>query len=172
MARRWRRSSSHTIAGQIALACIFSACSHRPSPSPTSALPEPKSWTAAQDHAQMMEQLGITTLRPGPSGNEQDPNHANYDEAKANPFPNLPDPLTLNSGAKVTDARTWRRRRAEIVEDFEREVIGRVPKNAPKVIWSITETDTGAVAGRRVVGRQLVGHLDNSSYPLIGVDIA
>ena len=71
-------------------------------------LPEPKNWTAAQDHQQMMEQLGIKALRPGPSGNEQDPNHANYDETKANPFPDLPDVLTLKSGAKVTDARSWR----------------------------------------------------------------
>ena len=57
-------------------------------------LPEPKNWTAAQDHQQMMDQLGITSLRPGPSGNEQAPNHANYEEALANPFPDLPeDPL-------------------------------------------------------------------------------
>ena len=42
------------------------------------------------DHAHMMEQLGITALRPGPSGNESAPNAANYDEAKANPYPNIP----------------------------------------------------------------------------------
>ena len=47
-------------------------------------------WTAAQDHQNMMEQLGIKALRPGPSGNENAPNHANYDEAKANPFPTSP----------------------------------------------------------------------------------
>jgi hypothetical protein len=133
---------------------------------------EPKTWTAAQDHAQMMEQLGIQTLRPGPSGNEQDANHANYDEAKANPFPDLPDVLTLNSGARVTDPRTWRQRRAEIVEDFEREVVGRVPKNVPKVTWSVTATDTGTVAGRRVIGKQLVGHVDNSRSPSIDVNVA
>ena len=47
-------------------------------------------------------QLGIKALRPGPSGNESAPNHANYDEATANPYPNLPDPLTLKNGKKVT----------------------------------------------------------------------
>jgi len=36
--------------------------------------------TAADDHRNMMEQLGIKALRPGPSGNESAPNHANYDE--------------------------------------------------------------------------------------------
>ena len=54
-----------------------------------------------------MAQLGITALRPGPSGNEQAPNHANYDEATANPYPNLPDPLTLKNGKKVTSADMW-----------------------------------------------------------------
>ncbi len=69
--------------------------------------PEPKTWTAAEDHQNMMEQLGITSLRPGPSGNEQAPNHANYDEATANPFPNLPPVLALKNGAKVTTADAW-----------------------------------------------------------------
>jgi hypothetical protein len=44
-------------------------------------------FTVLQDHQNMMQQLGITKLRPGPSGNEQAPNHANYDEALANPYP-------------------------------------------------------------------------------------
>src|SRR5690348_15939659 len=52
--------------------------------------PAPLNWTAQQDHQNMMDQLGIKALRPGPSGNEQAPNHANYDEATANPYPDLP----------------------------------------------------------------------------------
>src|SRR5215831_20179279 len=60
-------------------------------------MPMPKTWTAAEDHQNMMEQLGITKLRPGPSGNEKDANHANYDEATANPYPDLPDVLTLKN---------------------------------------------------------------------------
>jgi lysophospholipase L1-like esterase len=135
------------------------------------ASPEPKNWTAAEDHRQMMEQLGITTLRPGPSGNEQDPNHANYDETKANPFPTLPAVLTLANGRKVVTAQQWTRRRAEIVEDFEREVLGRVPKTIPKIEWSVTATDTGTLGGRHVIARQLTGHVDNSSAPSINVDI-
>ena len=63
---------------------------------------EPKNWTTAEDHQNMMNQLGIKALRPGPSGKETDPNHANYDEATANPFPNLPEVLTLKNGKKVT----------------------------------------------------------------------
>src|ERR1700752_3272717 len=100
-----------------------------------------KNWTAADDHQNMMDQLGIKALRPGPSGNETAPNHANYDESKANPFPNLPDALTLKNGKKVTTAEMWwNQRRPEIAEDFERAVLGRVPKDVPKVMWTVTNT--------------------------------
>lgn len=50
----------------------------------------------------MMRQLGVRALRPGPSGNESAPNHANYDAALANPYPELPDALTVKNGRKVT----------------------------------------------------------------------
>jgi hypothetical protein len=130
-----------------------------------------KSWTTQQDHQDMMRQLGIRALRPGPSGNPQAPNSANYDEAKANPFPNLPEILTLANGRKVTTRALWLRRRAEIVELFEREVYGRVPRDVPNVTWTVTATDTATIGGRRVVGRQLVGRADNSAYPLIAVEM-
>lgn len=132
----------------------------------------PMNWTAEQDHQNMMDQLGIRALRPGPSGNENAPNHANYDEAKANPFPDLPDVLTLASGRKVTTAEMWNReRRPEIIEDFEREVLGRVPKNAPKITWTITSTEETTVGPYPVVSKKLTGHADNSAYPLIDVNI-
>src|SRR5215510_8579176 len=46
-----------------------------------------------EDHADMMRQLGITSLRPGPNGRAAagEPNAANYDPAKADPFPDWPD---------------------------------------------------------------------------------
>jgi len=120
----------------------------------------------------MMDQLGIKALRPGPSGNESAPNHANYDDEKANPYPNLPDVLTLKNGKKVTTAAMWwNERRPEIVEDFEREVLGRVPKNVPKVRWEVTKTVEATVSDFPVIGKQLLGHVDNSSYPDIKVDI-
>jgi hypothetical protein len=90
----------------------------------------PMNWTAEQDHQNMMDQLGIQALRPGPNGNENAPNHANYDESKANPFPDLPDALVLKSGQKVTSAaQWWHQRRPEIVEAFEHEVLGRCAQN-------------------------------------------
>jgi (4-O-methyl)-D-glucuronate---lignin esterase len=134
--------------------------------------PPPKDWTAAEDHQNMMEQLGIKALRTGPSGNEAAPNHANYDESKANPFPDLPDPLTLKNGRKVTTAEMWRNeRRPEIVEDFEREVYGRIPGKVPRVTWTVAKTVNATIGSHPVIGKQLVGHVDNSSDPQISVDI-
>lgn len=120
----------------------------------------------------MLEQLGIRALRPGPSGDETAPNHANYDEAKANPWPVLPDALTTKRGRRVSSAEEWWQiRRPEIVEDFEREVVGRVPAHTPPVSWSVAERRRWVLGGRGVVGRQLVGHVDNASFPDISVEI-
>jgi hypothetical protein len=135
---------------------------------------EPLSWTTQQDHQNMKDQLGIKTLRPGPSGRAAagEPNAANYDPAKANPYPDLPDPLTLKNGKRVTTADVWwKQRRPEIVEDFEREVIGRVPARVPAVTWELKQTVQTSIAGVPVVAKQLVGHVDNSSYPALSVDI-
>lgn len=127
-----------------------------------------------EDHADMMAQLGIQKLRPGYSGSTAPgtPNQANYDPEKANPFPDYPELLTLKSGQKVTTADMWRKqRRQEIAEDFEREVVGRVPKNVPKVIWEVARTVNTKVGELPVIAKQLIGRVDNSAFPEISVEI-
>ena len=47
---------------------------------------QPAALTADEDRQKMMDQLGITALRPGASGDEKAPDHANYDESQANPL--------------------------------------------------------------------------------------
>jgi hypothetical protein len=134
--------------------------------------PPPVTFTADQGHQNMMDQLGIKALRQGPSGDEKAPNHANYDESKANPFPDLPDPLTLNNGEKVTTASMWwDKRRPEVVEMFEKEVYGRVPKNLPKVTWTVSAVDHEFIGFSPVIAKDLVGEVDNSSCPSIKVKI-
>ncbi len=125
------------------------------------------------DHQQMMDQLGIKELRRGRDGNNKDsPFYANYDESKANPFPVLPDPLVLNNGKPVKTAKDWwDKRRPEIVELFDREVYGRVPKNVPKVNWEVISTTEGENGGVPIVTKMLKGHVDNSADPAIKVDI-
>ena len=67
----------------------------------------PVQLTAQQDHQRLMDLLHITSLRSGRNGtNPQAANYANYDESKANPYPNLPDPLRLKRGKQVKNAKT------------------------------------------------------------------
>jgi hypothetical protein len=138
----------------------------------TSKYPPPVTFTGNQDHQNMMEQVGVKKLRPGPASDASAPNHANYDESIANPYPKLPDVLTTKDGKKVSSADIWwKERRPEIKEDMEREVYGRLPKNIPSVTWTVKITDREFVARTPVIARQLVGHVDNSEFPLIDVNI-
>ena len=101
--------------------------------------PEQQAKTQA-DHRQLLETLKISSLRPGANGNPNAPDAANSDESKVGSY-TLPDPLVFKDGKKVTSAAEWnRRRRAELFEEFDREVYGRVPKVTPKVTWEVTET--------------------------------
>lgn len=127
---------------------------------------------AEQDHRRLMDLLHIESLRPGRNGSNKGTNLANYDEAKANPYPTLPDPLTLKNGKKVTSAKIWwKQRRPEIVEDFDREILGRVPKKTPKVRWEVTDTIHTNMNGIEVVTKKLLGHVDNSADTNISVNI-
>src|SRR5712692_11973218 len=133
----------------------------------------PAALTAQEDRQRMMDLLQIASLRQGANGNNpQAPNYANYDESKANPYPGLPDPLVLKNGKKVTLAKEWwNQRRPEIVEEFDREIYGRVPKTMPKVTWEVASTATEMNGDVPVVVKQLVGHVDNSAYPQVTVDM-
>ena len=144
----------------------------RPAMQPTPEMLERQKLTEA-DHQRLMDLLHMTSIRRGRDGNNKEsPFYANYDEAKANPFPKLPDPLLLKNGKPVkTAADWWKKRRPEIVEDFDREIYGRVPKIVPKVTWEVTKTTDETVGEVAVITKQLVGHVDNSAYPQITVDI-
>src|SRR5579863_8808698 len=123
---------------------------------------------AFDDHQNMMDQLGVKTLRHGP-----DPkNQTTFDETIANPFKDsMPEALTMKDGTKVTRADQWPARRAEILEDFEREVYGRIPQNVPKVTWEVTDTTPGTNGGIATVTKTLIGHVDNSGDTNITVNI-
>ncbi len=138
----------------------------------TNAAP-PVELTAEQDHKRLMDLLGIESIRPGADPrNPQAPNAVNYDETKANPYSSLPDPLLSKDGRRVTDARTWwEKRRGEIVEDFDREIYGRVPAVTPRVSWEVTGATPERVGGVPVVTKSVRGRVDDSSYPAIRVEI-
>jgi hypothetical protein len=141
-------------------------------PQTTSGLPPVVHLTAEQDHQRMLDLLHITSLRRGPDGDPKSPNAANSDESKATTYASLPDPLVLTNGKPVKTARDWwEKRRPEIVEDFDKEIFGRVPKNAPKVDWEVISTTNEKNGDVPVISKKLVGHVDNASYPPVTVDI-
>ena len=127
----------------------------------------PVQMTREEDHARTMKLLGLTALPRGATSASVD----TYDESKANPHPALPDPLVMKNGKKVTTAAMWRARRVEILEDFEREVYGRRPKTTPKVTWEVRTTTSAVNGDVPILTKELVGHVDNSAYPQITVDI-
>ncbi|MFN8353580.1 MAG: acetylxylan esterase [Spirosomataceae bacterium] len=123
------------------------------------------------DHQNMMQQLGLTSLRPGPSGNPQAPNAANRDENKVPPY-TLPDPLVLKNGKKIKTAQEWtEKRRPEMMEDFERELYGRLPQHIPTVTWKVIASKDTMVGNLPIKEKILRGIVDNSSYSAIKVEI-
>jgi hypothetical protein len=168
----------HTVGGLVAhLALAIAAlvvfakrdCSFgddiKPNAAAAAKVPSQESY---DDHQNMMDQLGIKMLRPGANSKDQ----AIYDETTANRYKeSLPDVLTMNDGTKVMQASQWPKRRAEILEDFAREVYGRIPNNVPKVAWEVTATTEAKSGDTPTVSKTLVGHVDNSANPQITVNI-
>ncbi|HXR39720.1 MAG TPA: hypothetical protein VN776_11530, partial [Terracidiphilus sp.] len=139
---------------------------------PGTSLPAPVHLTAEQDHQRLMDLLGIRELRNPEDSDAKSPNAANYDEAKANVYPNLPDPLVAKNGQRVTTAEAWwSERRPQIVEDYDREILGRPPANLPRVTWEVVSTTPETIGDVPVITKRLAGHVDNSSYPQIAVNI-
>jgi (4-O-methyl)-D-glucuronate---lignin esterase len=175
-------NSRHPMCGLVLLLTGTVVCAAGPSATPTptqtptqqqptATFEAPVQLTAEQDHQRLLDLLHIKELRRGPDGDPTSPRAANFDESKVKPY-KLPDPLVLKSGQPVRTAQAWwQKRRPELLELFDKEVYGRVPSDAPKVIWQVTRTQRESVEGVPVITKDIVGHLDNGAYPLINVDI-
>lgn len=125
------------------------------------------------DHNNMLMQLGIerSQLRRGPSGNPKDANAANSSEEKVNKY-TLPEVLVMKNGEKVKTTQEWlEKRRPEIVEDFESEIYGRLPKNIPSVTWKVVSVKDTMIGNQAIKEKILKGIVDNSAYPAIKVEI-
>ncbi|EMI15593.1 acetyl xylan esterase [Rhodopirellula maiorica SM1] len=92
---------------------------------------EPAAWTA---NPELVKKL--SAKRP-----------FNYDEAKV-PDYELPDPLRMTDGTKVSSASQWMtKRRPELLEQFRELVYGRRPDTAYQVSFETTETIEDAFDG-------------------------
>lgn len=133
---------------------------------------KPVNFTTEQDFQNMLDQLGIKSVRRGFDADQSSPYAANYDESKANPYPEIPELMKTDKGRNVKTAKDWWNvRRPEIKEGFESEIYGRVPKNVPSVTWTVECEETEWVGMIPAKAKKLVGHVDNSACPEINVDI-
>lgn len=148
---------------------------HRRAPGyPDVASGEPVHLTSEQDRERMLRLLGIkdSEMRPLSSTDATAPNAANYDEAKADVYPRLPDPLLLNDGQRVTTAAAWwTKRRPEILAEFDREILGYTPGHLLDVTWTVVKSTPEHSDGMDLVTKHIVGHVDNSIDPKIPVRI-
>jgi hypothetical protein len=118
-----------------------------------------------------MKLAGVNQLRPPMNATRPDlPNYTNYDEKKANPWP-IPDLLAFKNGKSVKTRADWLKRRAEIKALFDEDVYGKYPAHIPGVTWHLDGTENLTVEGIPVIAKHLTGHVDNSSYPAISIDI-
>jgi hypothetical protein len=130
--------------------------------------------TAADDRERLLRLLGIqdSQMRRPPASDAHTANAANYDEAKANLYPDLPDPLQMKNGKRISSENEWwSQRRPEIVADFEREILGRAPADLPSVRWELISSTSEKYGGIDAVTKRLVGHVDNSRAPQIPVTV-
>jgi len=116
--------------------------------------------------------LGIAAMQPPATAYDiGKPGNANYDEAKANLFPKLPPLLVFDDGRKVKTAADWAKRRKEIEDLFAEDVYGKYPAHIPAVSWKVDSVEEMTVAGVPAIVKHVTGHVDNSEYPAIAVDI-
>ena len=136
---------------------------------------QPNPQIGAQSEEERLRELhllGLAATRPGVQNRDPSaPNAANYDEAKANPYP-LPDPLAEPNGHRLANAADWWKvRRPEIVAAADEDLYGRQPAQTPSVHWTVTQLTHETRFGVPVVVKALDGRLDNSADPAIEVVI-
>lgn len=127
--------------------CLWFLASARaqPAPAPAATPPPPLKDAAGR------------TLRRAPTGHI-----TNYYEEKAGTYV-LPDPLVLADGRPVPDADTWfRQRRPELLRQYQREIYGRVPANAPQVSFKVAAKGVPAFDGT-AVRQRIVAHFTNGT---------
>ena len=91
-----------------------------------------------------------TTYIIGTGGLPAQAQEANYDEAKV-PAYELPDPLVMLDGTRVTTSAAWtNHRRGEVLSLFETHVYGRSPSRPENLRFEVTSVDHHALGGKAV----------------------
>jgi len=115
--------------------------------------------TAEEDRERLLGLVGLkeSQMRPRPDGDAKSPHSTNYDLAKANVYPKLPDPLVFKDRRPVKSAADWAERAKEIRADFNKEILGRTPESLPPVKWHVLVERKETYGGVDVVTKLLSG---------------
>ena len=142
------------VAFLIGLGVLVNAVAQNP-PQVEANLPAP----GARGNADNVPFIGKSSPQGGPVRLAKATGHvSNYSEEKVGAY-TLPDPLVMAGGKRVASAEAWfKERRPEIVKFYETEIYGRVPANAPKVTWLVSETDASARDGAAIM-KKVVGQM-------------
>src|SRR6516225_1909377 len=139
--RQYRAFFTSTLSAALALA----AAAQQPAPPPPR-MPTPEeraaiSAASGAERARELKLLGITAMQPPATAYDiGKPGNANYDETKANPYPNLPALLVMMNGKPVKSAAQWSQRRKELLDLFSENVYGKYPAHIPAVTWKVEST--------------------------------
>jgi hypothetical protein len=91
----------------------------------------------------------------------------NYDESKVGTY-TLPDPLKLNNGESVHDAKTWnQKRRPEIVQMFETQQFGRAPGRPADESFEVVEQGVPALNGKAIRKQVTIYLSKDKTWPKI-----
>jgi hypothetical protein len=91
----------------------------------------------------------------------------NYDEAKVGTY-TLVDPLVLNNGKPVKDAKTWwTKRRPEIETIFETQQYGRDPGRPADESFDVTDKGTAALDGKAIRKQVTISFSKDPTWPKI-----
>src|SRR5207245_822065 len=124
----------------------------------------------------ILDQLGIKEVRRGLNANQTTPipspggpMQSNNSEDHVDEWPaahataitkprrehastKLPELLVMDDGKTKVTKDNWDQRKKELYEHFDRELYGRVPKDAPKITWTKDITVQGNVKTIRFTG--------------------
>ncbi len=98
---------AHRAIGEAPAVAPAAAPAQAPAQAPEFHFPTPEERAAINaastaERDRELKLLGITDMQPGATAYDiGKPGNANYDESKANPYPNLPTLLVMNNGTKV-----------------------------------------------------------------------
>lgn len=150
-----------------------SVCSSAPAqPVPSAAERATLAAASGAERDRELGLLGITQMqKPATAYDIGKAGNANYEEERANPYPHLPELMVLKDGTKVKTAAQWQKRRAEIAALFDDQVYGKYPAHIPGVTWKVEAQEPMDVQGVPALVRHVTGHVDNSAWPAITVEI-